>query len=51
MVVGHERLYSDLVRANKDNKGVTILRLAKSGGVSYTADASNWNRSSTETPS
>lgn len=32
MVVGHERLYSDLVRANKDSK-VTILRLAKSGGV------------------
>ncbi|KAI0231954.1 Cleavage polyadenylation factor subunit clp1 [Massospora cicadina] len=32
LVVGHERLYSDLVRANKGSK-VTILRLAKSGGV------------------
>ncbi|KAJ9052734.1 Cleavage polyadenylation factor subunit clp1, variant 2 [Entomophthora muscae] len=33
MVVGHERLYSDLLRANKDNNNITILRLAKSGGV------------------
>ncbi|KAI9292328.1 Pre-mRNA cleavage complex II Clp1 [Neoconidiobolus thromboides FSU 785] len=33
IVVGHERLYSDMVRANQDNKDITVLRLAKSGGV------------------
>ncbi|ORX91606.1 Clp1-domain-containing protein, partial [Basidiobolus meristosporus CBS 931.73] len=33
LVVGQERLYSEMVRANGNNPGLTILKLSKSGGV------------------
>ncbi|KAK9765881.1 Cleavage polyadenylation factor subunit clp1 [Basidiobolus ranarum] len=33
LVVGQERLYSEMVRANANNSNMTILKLSKSGGV------------------
>lgn len=33
LVIGHERMYSDLKRQYADNSGVTVLKLNKSGGV------------------
>ncbi|KAJ3204216.1 hypothetical protein HDU82_005999 [Entophlyctis luteolus] len=33
LVLGHERLYADLSRRLKDGKEITVLKLAKSGGV------------------
>ncbi|KAI8618295.1 protein CLP1 [Chytriomyces sp. MP71] len=33
LVLGHERLYSDLTRQFQGSKEVTVLKLAKSGGV------------------
>lgn len=33
VALGHERLYSDMVRILKDNANVSVLKLAKSGGV------------------
>jgi hypothetical protein len=34
IVLGHERLYSDMDRLYNDNNDVTVLKLLKSGGVS-----------------
>ncbi|RUS16866.1 Molybdopterin guanine dinucleotide synthesis protein B-domain-containing protein [Endogone sp. FLAS-F59071] len=39
VALGHERLYSDMVRILKDNANVSVLKLAKSGGVRH---ASFW---------
>ncbi|RUP46047.1 Pre-mRNA cleavage complex II protein Clp1-domain-containing protein [Jimgerdemannia flammicorona] len=33
IALGHERLYSDMVRILKDNQTVSVIKLAKSGGV------------------
>ena len=33
IVLGHERLYSDMTRILKEKRNVTIVKLAKSGGV------------------
>ncbi|KAJ3298078.1 hypothetical protein HK104_011191 [Borealophlyctis nickersoniae] len=33
LVLGHERLYSDLARRYKDNAAISVVKLAKSGGV------------------
>lgn len=34
LVLGHERLYSDLSKRFRDVEGVSVVKLAKSGGVS-----------------
>ncbi|KAJ3091330.1 Cleavage polyadenylation factor subunit clp1, partial [Quaeritorhiza haematococci] len=33
LVIGHERLYSDLTRHHQDDRNMSIIKLAKSGGV------------------
>ncbi|KAJ3407115.1 Cleavage polyadenylation factor subunit clp1 [Chytridiales sp. JEL 0842] len=33
LVIGHERLYSELSRHFRDNESISVLKLAKSGGV------------------
>ena len=34
VVLGHERLYSDMARLYKERAGVNVVKLSKSGGVS-----------------
>ena len=34
VVLGHERLYSDMARLYKERSGVNVVKLSKSGGVS-----------------
>lgn len=33
VVLGHERLYNDMVRRYDKNSGVSVVRIAKSGGA------------------
>jgi polyribonucleotide 5'-hydroxyl-kinase len=34
IVLGHERLYSDMARLYKERSGIDVVKLSKSGGVS-----------------
>ena len=34
IVLGHERLYSDMARLYKERSGIDVMKLSKSGGVS-----------------
>jgi polyribonucleotide 5'-hydroxyl-kinase len=36
LVIGHERLYSDVHRRFRENEAISVIKLAKSGGVSTT---------------
>ena len=35
VVLGHERLYSDMTRILRDKPEISVVKVAKSGGVSF----------------
>jgi polyribonucleotide 5'-hydroxyl-kinase len=39
VVLGHERLYSDMIRILRDKPEISVVKVAKSGGVSDTTSA------------